>query len=154
MYSFERQRQIAAQIVESVERLAALEGENTDASKRHPTNSFFDVFEKVETNLLKIAALLKHPSFHEEQEWRTVSSVLESYVAPPIEYREGISMLVPYIRLYLPRATDRQIDIEHVYLGPTPHINNSMNSLSRYLSKSRASPRDGVSYCQIPYRAW
>ncbi len=154
LYSLERQKGLVAHLIESIESLAKLEGENTDTSKRHPMNSFFDVFEKVETDLLKIAALIKHPSFYEEQEWRAISPVLENYVASPIEYREGTSMLVPFIRFTLPSAIDRQIDIDNVYIGPTPHINNSVNSLSNYLSKSRASPRNGVSYCQIPYRAW
>ena len=103
---------------------------------------------------MRLAALLKHPSFYEEQEWRLVSSVTTNYITAPIEYREGPSMLIPYMNFYLPEAEDRRIDIEHVFLGPTPNVNSSMTSLSRYLSKKGASPRQGMTYCQIPYRAW
>ncbi len=51
----------------------------------------------------------------------------------------------------LTSSHDRDVEIEHVYLGPTPN-NNSLNSLNNYLSKYKASPRKGNTYCQIPYR--
>ncbi len=154
VYDAKRQQQLAETILETIEEVAQRRGENTDLSKRHPSNSFYDVFEEIEADLLRVAALLKHPSFYEEQEWRTVSSVMTNYVEAPIEYREGPSMLVPFVNFNLPEASDRRLDIEHVFLGPTPNRNNSMTSLSRYLSKKGASPRQGIQYCQIPYRAW
>lgn len=154
VYDVKTQLQLAEKTLEAIEELARRKGENTDPSKRHPANSYYDVFEAIEADLLRVAALLKHPSFHEEQEWRAVSSVMTNYVEAPIEYREGSSMLVPFVKFRLPKAADRCLDIEHVFLGPTPNVNNSMTSLSRYLSKKEVSPRRGVQYCQIPYRAW
>ncbi len=154
VYDVDVQRKISTTILDAIESLAQKRGENKDRSKRHPSNSFHDVFEEIEADLLQIAALLKHPAFHEEEEWRAVSSVTTNYVEAPIEYREGHSMLVPYINFHMPEAVDRRLDIEHVFLGPTPNVNNSMASLSKYLSKRGASPRRGLTYCQIPYRAW
>ena len=154
VYDGEAQRKIAATILDAIEDIARERGENSDPSKRHPSQSFHGVFEEIEADLLRMAALLKHPAFHEEQEWRAVSSVTTNYVAAPIEYREGRSMLVPFMNFRLPEADDRHLDIEHVCLGPTPNVNNSMTSLSRYLSKKGVSPRRGLAYCQIPYRAW
>ena len=151
IYSLDDQKKIISQLIDCVEDLAKQDGQNTDSSKRHPSNSFNDVFEKIEVNLLKIAALIKHPSFHEEQEWRVVSPIIENYVISPIEYREGKSMLIPFIRFNLPETSTRNIEIDNVVLGPTAHIHKSMNSLSNYLSKSQASPRNGIRYCQIPY---
>ena len=86
--------------------------------------------------MLRIAVLLKHAAFHEEEEWRVVSRVMTNYVTEPIQYREGSSMLIPYVEFGLPESPDRRVDLEHVVLGPTPNQNISMNSLSRYLSKN------------------
>lgn len=154
VYEPAAQASIVAAVLDEIQRLAKVRGENTDRSTRHLSQSFHGVFEEVETDLLRVAALLKHPSFHEEDEWRFVSAAVTNYVEAPIKYREGASMLIPYLDLTLPKSVDRDLDIEHVVLGPTPSSNNSMTSLSRYLSKMRASPRQGLSACQIPYRAW
>jgi hypothetical protein len=134
--------------------LAEIKGENTDPSKRHPKNSFHDIFEEIEPDLLQVAVLLKHRAFHEEEEWRIVSPVISNYVEADIHYREGPSMLVPFMNFELPRASDGRIDLEHVVLGPTPNQNISMESLSNYLSKAGASPRKGLEYCEVPYRTW
>lgn len=154
IYDPNEQNKIVETILGEIERLAEERGENTDRSKRHPANSFHDIFERIEADLLLVAALLKHPAFREEQEWRLVSPVITNYVEAPIEYREGPSMLVPYMNFCLPEAPDRRLDIEHAFLGPTPNANISMESLSNYLSKSGASPRQGLASCQIPYRPW
>lgn len=154
IYDPEKQRDIVNRILNEIERLAKKRGENTDPSKRNPANSFHDIFEKIETDLLRVAALLKHPSFHEEQEWRIVSPAITNFVEAPIEYREGSSMLVPFMEFRLPEAADRRLAIEHVILGPTPNSEISMESLSNYLSKNGASPRSGLASCGIPYRPW
>jgi hypothetical protein len=152
IYDNNTQKEIVETIIIEVENLAERRGENTDPSKRHPSQSFHDVFEELEEELLRIAALLKHGKFNEEQEWRTVSPIISNYVKTPIKYREGRSMLIPYIEFSLRADGTDQIPLEHVYLGPTPSINNSMTSLSRYLSRYGANPARGVTYCQIPYR--
>lgn len=152
IYDNNTQKEIVETIITEVENLAERRGENTDPSKRHPSQSFHDVFEELEEEMLRIAALLKHGKFNEEQEWRAVSPIISNYVETPIKYREGRSMLIPYIEFSLRADGTAQIPLEHVYLGPTPSINNSMTSLSRYLSRYGANPARGVTYCQIPYR--
>lgn len=149
-----QKNEIVETILDEIERLAEERGENTDRSKRNPANSFHDIFEEIEADLLLVAALLKHPAFREEQEWRLVSPVITNYVEAPIEYREGPSMLVPFMNFQLPDGPDRRLDIVHAFLGPTPNANISMESLSNYLSNNRASPRKGVASCHIPYRPW
>jgi len=154
IYDRREQEDIATTIMSETERLAEERGENTDPSKRNPANSYRDAFEEIEDDFLLICALLKHPSFHEEEEWRVVSPVIKDFVTTPIEYREGPSMLVPFMNFRLPDAPDRRIDIDRAVLGPTPNQSISMGSLSNYLSKKGASPRNGLSYSQIPYRPW
>jgi hypothetical protein len=154
IYGEAEQGQLAERLLDEIEQLAKANGENTDPSKRHPKNSFYDIFDSIETDLLLIAALLKHPAFHEEEEWRIVSPIVTNFVEANIDYREGPSMLVPFMNFQLPEIPDRHVDLEHVYLGPTPNQSISMNSLSNFLSKKGASPRKGLEYCGIPYRPW
>ena len=153
-YDLREQQKITASIVSAVEKLAEQRGENRDSSKRHASNSFYDVFEEIEGDLLRVAALLKHPAFHEEEEWRAVSPITSNYVNAPICYREGRSMLLPYMLFSLPKTDSGALAIENAFLGPTPNVNLSMASLSRYLSKYGANPKRGLTYCQIPYRDW
>lgn len=153
-YDLREQTQITKGIVDAIEALAEQRGENLDPSERHPLNSFHDVFEEIEEDLLRIAALLKHPAFQEEQEWRAISPITSNFVQAPILYREGRSMLQPYMPFELPAGKDEGLQLEHVFLGPTPNPDLSMASLSQFLSKSNANPRRGITYCQMPYRDW
>ncbi|WP_172834111.1 DUF2971 domain-containing protein [Nitrospira japonica] len=146
IYEQDKKEEIAIEVLNEIEDLAERKGAKA--------GSFQHIFEELETHLLEIAALLKHPAFHEEQEWRIVSPVITNYVEADIEYREGASMLIPFMKFGLPHAPDRRVDLEHVYLGPTPNSNISMESLSNYLSKFGASPRNGVQYSNVPYRTW
>lgn len=148
------QMDLIKQIVDAIEVLAEEHGENTDKTKRKPSQSYYDVFEMIESDLLRIAAILKHPSFQEEEEWRIVSPVITDYLTSPVLFREGTSMLVPYFEFNLAPNRGEPILLEHIFLGPTPNINLSMNSLALYLSKKGIRPQEGISYCQIPYRQW
>jgi hypothetical protein len=154
VYQPGEQKQIAERLIEEVIALAHVRGETTDRSKRGPNDSFYPVFEEIEDDVLRVAALLKHQAFHEEQEWRAISKIHTNYVVEPIQYREGKSTLVPYIKFTLPKDTDRRIDIAMAIIGPTPRGNNSLTSINNYLSKHGASPRLGTTYCGIPYRTW
>ncbi len=149
IYEYAKQLELASQIISAIEALAEQLGE-ADKSKKHPSQSYHHVFETAEADILRIASLLKHPSFKEEDEWRVVSPVLTNYVTSPISYREGMSMFVPYVEFKLSRAA--RVELEHIFLGPTPNINLSMSSLSRFLSRKGFSPSKGISYCNIPYR--
>lgn len=154
IYEPATQQDLIKKIVDAVEVLAEEHGEDTDKVKRHPSQSYYDVFEKIESDLLRIAVILKHPSFQEEEEWRIVSPVITDYVASPVLFREGTSMLVPYFEFRLAPSQNEPIVMEHIFLGPTPNISLSMNSLTLYLSKKGIRPKEGISYCQIPYRQW
>jgi Protein of unknown function (DUF2971) len=152
IYNSSDQRRLIKQIVDSVEALAQAHPENMDVPERHTPQSYYDIFEKIESDLLRIAAILKHPSFQEEEEWRIVSPALTDYVASPVLFREGTSMLVPYVEFKLLQDKDKPIALEHIFLGPTPNINISMNSLTMFLAKNGVNPEKGITYCEIPYR--
>lgn len=107
---------------------------------------------EMETDLLMLATVLKHPSFQEEEEWRVVSPTITDFMQAAVKFREGTSMLVPYVELELREGTDQPLKLDHLYLGPTPNRMISMNSLAMFLASHGIQPARGVSYCQIPYR--
>jgi hypothetical protein len=151
LYDPAGQQALVEQLVEAVEKAAAVTGveEGTEACRKR---SWYAVFEQIEEDLLRIAAILKHPSFEEEQEWRIVSPVLKLSRDKPIRFREGTSMLVPYYAFDL-RAFEGGVKaLDHVFLGPTSNIELSMNSLEQLLSQHDVKPSGGITYCDIPYR--
>jgi len=112
------------------------------------------LFNEIEADMLRIAALLKHPSFAEEDEWRLVSPAITDYFSEPVHFREGKSMMIPYYAF--PLVSDNEsrgaIPIEHVFVGPTPNSILSLNSIRLYLQKNGVILGKKISYCDIPYR--
>jgi hypothetical protein len=78
-----------------------------------------------------------------------VSQVLSNYVEPPIKFREGPSLLIPFMELPL-ADSGQKIEMEHIFVGPTPTMNLSADSLRRYLSREAACST--IINCQMPYR--
>ncbi|MFV8816448.1 DUF2971 domain-containing protein [Haliea sp. E17] len=144
LYGERQQLILIERIVDAIEALAL----DTPVDDR----DWSPVFERAEEDLLRMAAILKHPSFEEEQEWRIVSPAIGSSEDAPVHFREGRALLVPYYAFDLTSPGRGQLQLEHVYLGPTANIELSMKSLDLYLQTRGAAPARGISYCQIPYR--
>jgi hypothetical protein len=146
IYDHFAQQALITQVIDSVEVLADGIEDGVERTVYH------QLFEHLESDLLRLAAILKHPSFEEEQEWRLVSPVVSDYRDAAVNFREGRSMLVPYMRFSLVSDDSNAVDLDHVYLGPTPNISLSMNSMKMCLVKHGIRPVSGIEYCQIPYR--
>ncbi len=153
IYSCKSQERLISQVIDAVEVLAEGHAPDCDKEGKAVDSSYHSIFHLIESDLLRIAAILKHPSFREEEEWRIVSPVITDYIKAPVLFREGASMLVPYIEFDLIAKDNAPISLEHLFLGPTPNITISMNSLSMFLSQNGIRPDKGISYCQIPFRA-
>ena len=149
IYDPEEQVNLVRQIIDSVE---SLEKKEDPVKNKTSFIHFQDRFKQIESDLLRIAALLKHPTFKEEEEWRLVSPAITDFMNAPVLFREGTSMLLPYFEFRLKTENDGPIHLDHIYLGPTANINISMNSLAMFLLKNNIHPKNGISYCQIPYR--
>lgn len=148
VYDPARQKALIEEVVDAVERYA---DEAEHAGRDEAANQ--GIFEMIEGRLLRLAAILKHPAFEEEQEWRIVSPVINDPADLSVHFREGVSMLVPWYAFDLRESEDRaSMGLDHVYLGPTGNIDLSMNSLALFLAQRGAGPRRGITYCQIPYR--
>jgi hypothetical protein len=149
IYEPKRQKEIAAEVLSAIESQAKLMFPNSPARAR-----FEPAFEAVEADLLKIAVLFKDNAFREEAEWRLVSPAISNYVVSSVKFREGRSMLTPYMSFVLPTAPDKRVDFKHVWIGPTPHPNAALVSVNEFFAKHGSSPRFGIGYCSIPYRTW
>jgi hypothetical protein len=149
VYAPSQQEQMIDEIIDAVEALA----EDSDAGDESVSQNkqWVRRFQTIEGDLLRIAAVLKHPAFEEEQEWRIVSPMISDAAACKVQFREGNSMLIPWFPLDL-RDEQGSLAIEHAFLGPTSNIDLSMNSLALYLQSRGASPRRDITYCDIPYR--
>ncbi len=152
IYNCKSQARLISQVVDAVETLAKGHDPERDHQGKAEGHSYHSIFQLIESDLLRIAAILKHPSFREEEEWRIVSPVITDYVEAPVLFRESTSMLVPYIKFDLMVQQHCPVGLEHIFLGPTPNITISMNSLTMFLSKNGIRPDKGISYCQIPFR--
>lgn len=100
--------------------------------------------------VLQVLAIVKHREFREEREWRLISPYYPRYVTPKISFREGASMLIPYIELPLP--VDDGPVFDTVTLGPSSHEPLSISALSMFLSNQRLC--NTVCSSNIPYRKW
>lgn len=120
-----------------------------DTSSKHSPTCYYEFLNEFRGDVLQVLALIKHKSFIEEQEWRLVSPYFESFRTPVIRYREGASMLVPYIELDL--GNEKPL-FEQVILGPSTYPDLSFSALSQFLSNK--SICDWVKTSSIPYREW
>lgn len=128
------------------------EKDSIDTSKHHPTPKYYGFMEKFRGDILQVFALIKDPSFREECEWRIISKYFPKYTVPEIKFREGASMLVPYIEIKIGNKNKAELLFERIILGPTQHNNLSHSALSIYLSNKKVCNETVSS--GIPYREW
>lgn len=101
--------------------------------------------------IISLVAIFKHPSFKEENEWRLVSE--ETTLSDPnVQYREGKSMVLPYLQFGL-AGDDGKLGIKEIIVGPTPHQELSKQSVLHLLSSN------GIESCEVkisgtPYQTW
>lgn len=108
---------------------------------------YANIFDRYANEIYQTLALIKHEAFLEEQEWRLISPL--NYDLANCEFREGGSMLIPYLPISLAAAAP---PFEAVVLGPTPHRELSKNSLWAFLARHGVSRTTAISV--IPYREW
>ncbi len=123
-----------------------------DTTRWHPSQKYHGFLEEFRGDLLQILSIIKHSAFEEEREWRIVSPYFPKYTVPQIKFREGASMLMPYIEIDLSADGGDHELFDEVVLGPSQHANLSMSALSSYLSNKKASSKSSNS--DIPFRKW
>ena len=119
-------------------------------------DSFLELVGRTRLNyglqLLLIAPYFKHPKFFEEEEWRFIYG-LHKPLEKEVCFREGISMVIPYVEFELFVASDDPLPIKEIVIGPTPNQELSKKSVEKLLIEHRI-PSCNVALSEIPYRAW
>lgn len=153
IYSYQEQINLATSLVEKIF-ISFRQEYNTEIIVKGPKNQEFHAFlEKFRGDLLQIFAIMKHSAFAEEEEWRIISKYYPEFKDPKIKFREGLSILVPYIELNFSESYSSGINIfEKVVMGPSQNINLSNHALSSYLSNQGAC--SVVLDSGIPFRKW
>ncbi len=100
--------------------------------------------------LQNIASTIKNKSFCEEDEYRIIVNNESNKLAP--NFREGISMITPYVELRLSDEEAIQI-ISKVIVGPTPHPELSKESI-KVMLKQYGYINCDVEITNIPFRKW
>lgn len=108
---------------------------------------FTALVDRYADSVFPVLALAKHEAFAEEAEWRLISRHFTSL--DNARFREGASMLVPYLPLSLKRKDEV---FESVLLGPTPHEQLSLPALKAFLKSEKLTAT--VKSTRIPYRVW
>lgn len=150
-YSLEEHRELLEVLLEKLLTTFRQKREGLDHTRDHPSQKYFKFLEGYRNDFLQVLSVIKHSSFKEEAEWRIISPYYPNFTVPEIQYREGASMLLPYIHLDIPQDTGGEL-FDEVLLGPSRDNNLSMSALGNFLSKSGASLR--TSSCGIPFRKW
>ena len=112
---------------------------------------FHNYLEGFRFEFLRVFAIVKHEAFAEEKEWRIIYAD-KTHLARPILYREGASMMVPYVKLGLTPEDESEPLFDHVILGPSRHVALSFHALHGYLASKKACFM--IYNSNIPYREW
>lgn len=100
--------------------------------------------------LARLAPVLKNSTFAEEREWRLVS---RPRAVTEMCFREGRSMVVPYVRFELREPADSYL--KAVTVGPCPNVDLSIKSAAMLLRKRRIQSAEAkVVGSKIPFRNW
>lgn len=107
-------------------------------------------------HLAYFGAMIKHPAFSEECEWRLLSQPLPDD-HPRIDYRGSNYGVIPYYRFALcnddyPDLRRSGEDILTVIVGPTPDMHRSTKAIQFMLKKFLDGA--GHSSSGTPYRTW
>lgn len=119
--------------------------------KKESDKHFRDAVLKMRIDCLRIAALLKHSAFEEENEWRLVLPVMLKPPTPmnnPPQFRIGKTTLVPYIAH--PFSAKVPFPLIDIILGPGSN-DNSVFAAQRFLQLKSLNLTPRLS--KVPYRA-
>lgn|SRR5574341_13958 len=106
---------------------------------------------------LILAPVLKAPAFKEEKEWRLISIFKHGFGQPTVQYRDGRSLLIPYVAMEI-APKDEPLPIVEVVVGPTEetisptsHRILEQTAVTGLLIKANASGHQ-VRSSVVPYR--
>lgn len=139
-------------VYEEEQQLAAVDALIQEFRDRIIASSEWDLAEHggCVATAMRVAVTLKTESFKEEREWRLISRPL---MIKQLDFRPGVSMLVPFFKFSLEaEPTDH---LESVRVGPTPHSDLAVRSVQLLLRKLNIlDPESRVLRSRVPFRGW
>jgi hypothetical protein len=98
----------------------------------------------------QLAPLIKSPAFHEEAEWRLIST--KGVDVRTMSFRPGKSMLIPYVQFRL--GSDKMKYLHSLTVGPTPHRQLAEYAANSLLARWAVAHSPKVHSSKAPYRTW
>jgi len=102
--------------------------------------------------LLATAPRFKDKSFSEEKEWRLFCGTIENG-DERIEFREGKSTLIPYVKFSLKSLELNNIPINKIIVGPTPDKELARIAVVNLLHRYKVVTKR-VELSKIPFKNW
>ncbi len=115
--------------------------------KSEDNSSEKDLFIFVCGKIINSSSYIKHESFNKEKEHRIIC---ESYTEHIRKYREGKSMIIPYVEFSL-EDTNVPLPITKIIVGPTPHPELSKSSIKSMIESKKYEIK--VESSKVPYRS-
>jgi len=152
IYDYNEQRELVSALAEKMFESFRQRKNTLNLTNRPKSKQYFSFLDEFRGDLLQVFSIIKHHSFQEECEWRIISRYFPSFQDATLHFREGASMLMPYIEIPFPHSQTNKKVFDKVVLGPSQNQNLSMAALSSYLSNQNVC--DLTLNCGIPYRKW
>ena len=96
-------------------------------------------------------ALVKHPAFAEEQEWRAVLAA--DLEGTTLQFRPGRSALLPYVSVPV-ISNDGKSPLVEIVVGPCPQPDLTCEALKLLVGQDPAYKDAKVRLSETPYRYW
>jgi hypothetical protein len=111
---------------------------------------FNDVLQANLSDLLGVAATIKHEAFSSEQEVRFISPMIAPD-DPRVAYRDGKTTRIPYVPFRLVNSEGR-IAVREIMVGPCPDQSPILGEVLGIATGARGSGTCQLSASKIPYR--
>jgi hypothetical protein len=125
--------------------LTSVSLKSVSASSREYQKAVNDCVVQFFIDFSRIASTVKHPSFHEECEWRIISKLVENKY---MSFRARKSILIPYISISLEDIEPFPID--EIFIGPAPEQPLTESSLRQFVLRNNLNI--SIKTSEIPYR--
>jgi hypothetical protein len=152
IYDAEEQKEVLRNLIDKISYKYKTELNNSSQELKFKKE--IDLLVDLLEEFAKLAPTFKHPKFKEETEWRIIANLylkLEGSI-DSMKYRDGKSMIVPYIEISLPLEEDK-LEVNQVVVGPTHDPILSKASIELLLKSNNVNFNE-VQYSTIPFRNW
>ncbi|MEY8215464.1 MAG: hypothetical protein RPR97_13405 [Colwellia sp.] len=102
-------------------------------------------------SLLRIFASIKTGAFSEENEWRLIIIKEPEYKGKELKFREGRTMLIPYLAVHLETTSDERL-FSKVLAGPSQPQYLLQNAISQFNQNKEFTY--SLTSSDISYRDW